>query len=573
MTPEQVARLPIRLPANRISAGFGIVALVAIAATTFFVDGLRYTVFSFLPFLLVMSVVYLRARRTATAGVLSSMSDVMFPAEDLRREFPALQAAGRFVFFDNAAGAQVPARVLAAVSDHLISRNVQRGGPYGRSREVDATIARSRESVADLVNAPSAQEIAFGLNATSFIRSISLAVGQTLGDRPEIVVSELDHEANVATWLALERSGARVVWWPVRSNARLYLEDLAPLVTRSTRLVACTLASNATGTRVDVAGAARIAHAAGAELFVDAVHYSPHGSIDVQALDCDYLVCSGYKVFGPHMGFAWCRTAAIDKLPTFREDFIPDAMPDKLEAGTYAYENVAGMDAAVSYLEDLGKRVGGAALARRAAVRAAMDAISAYERMLSAALLRVLADVPGTTVYGVADPDAVAARVPTVAFTIDGVSTETLATRFDDEQIGVRNGHMYAPRLMRRLGATDGVVRASLVHYNTVAEIERFRESLRPHPHRPHQAGVVTPFVHSRGCRHAVARPVPRPVSDSAPPRLRQQLFAGRTVDRCRGRVRRLHGVVARARLTVGDVGGGRRRPARQVRAVDRRLA
>src|SRR3954468_17398475 len=176
-----------------------------------------------------------------------SLSLHRFPVDDLRRRFPALERAAGFLFFDNAAGAQIPDRVLAAVTDHLLARNVQRGGPYRHSREVDAMIARARESVAAFVNARGADEIAFGLNATSFIRSISLAVGQTLDSRPEIVVSDLDHEANVATWLALERFGARIVWWHARvgsDGARLDAADLEPLVSGRTRLVACTMASN-----------------------------------------------------------------------------------------------------------------------------------------------------------------------------------------------------------------------------------------------------------------------------------------------------------------------------------------
>src|SRR3954470_10889690 len=229
-----------------------------------------------------------------------SLNRQSFPIDDVRRRFPALERAAGFLFFDNAAGAQIPASVLDAVTDHLLARNVQRGGPYSRSREVDAMIARARDSVAAFVNARSPDEIAFGLNATSFIRSISLAVGQTLDVRPEIVVSDLDHEANVATWLALERAGARIVWWRARVDshgARLDAADLEPLVSSRTRLVACTMASNATGSLVDAAAVARYAHAVGAEVFLDAVHYAPHGPIDVQALDCDYLVCSGYKVF------------------------------------------------------------------------------------------------------------------------------------------------------------------------------------------------------------------------------------------------------------------------------------
>ena len=404
----------------------------------------------------------------------------LFPVDDLRREFPALTQAGDFLFFDNAAGAQIPGSVLAAVTDHLVLRNVQRGGPYPRSQQVDAMIARTREAVAALVNARSPREVAFGLNATSFIRSISLAVGQTLGSRPEIVVSDLDHEANIATWLALERMGARIVWWKVRDDGRLHVADVEALVSDRTRLVACTAASNATGTRVDVAGATRVAHAAGAEVFVDAVHFAPHGSIDVQSLDCDYLVCSGYKIFSPHMGFAWCRSEAIDRLPIFREDFIPDVTPDKLEAGTYAYENVAGMEAVVEYLARLGRCFTATPEASRAVVvRAAMEAIAAYERTLAQALVDAVLSIDGAIVHGVVDRQHIVERVPTVSFTVRDIAPAAIAAALALRGVGARSGHMYAPRLMQRLKLMPGgTVRISLVHYNTLGEVSRFRDAL-----------------------------------------------------------------------------------------------
>jgi len=396
-----------------------------------------------------------------------------------------LERDAPFVFFDNAAGAQIPATVLEAVTDHLSTRNVQRGGPYRHSREVDAMIARARESVAAFVNARTADEIAFGLNATSFIRSISLAIGQTLASRPEIVVSELDHEANIATWLALERAGARIVWWRPNGAGRLHPSDLQSLLTERTRLVACTVASNATGTIVDVTDVARRAHAVGAELFLDAVHYAPHASIDVRVFDCDYLVCSGYKIFAPHMGFAWCRRESINRLPTFREDFIPDVTPDKLEAGTYAYENVAGMAAAIAYLEDIGRGylanvgVPEEGVVRSVTLRAAMHKIAEYERMLSAALLDVADGIPGVTVHGLTDRGRLQERVPTLCFTVAGREASAVAVGLAAKNVGVRSGHMYSPRLMKRLGLMPaGVVRASLVHYNTLDEIARFGDAL-----------------------------------------------------------------------------------------------
>src|SRR5712692_10176490 len=270
-----------------------------------------------------------------------------FPIDWVREQFPALNQGDGFIFFDNAAGAQAPREVLYTVYDHLLSRNVQRGGRYRHSREVDGAIANARDP----------NEVAFGMNATSFIRIVSLAIGRTLGERNEIVVTDLDHEANVATWLELERDGAAIRWWPVREDGRLHPEDLDALLTPKTRLVACTVASNAIGSTVDVAEVAKRAHAAGAEVFLDCVHYAPHGPIDVQAFGCDYLVCSGYKIFAPHMGFLWGRREALEALPTFREDFIPDEAPFKIEVGTYVYENVAGMSAAIDYLEALGKRL------------------------------------------------------------------------------------------------------------------------------------------------------------------------------------------------------------------------
>ena len=402
-----------------------------------------------------------------------------FPVDDIRQRFPSLQTAGPFIFFDNAAGAQVPGSVVDAVTDHLLHRNVQRGGPYRRSRDVDAMIASARDSVAAFVNARSSDEIAFGLNATSFIRAISLGIGYTLApadeeSRIEIVVSELDHEANIATWLALERLGARIIWWRVGDDGRLHTRELELLLGPRTRLVACTVATNATGTLVDVTSVARLAHAVGAEVFLDAVHYAPHGPIDVQGWACDYLVCSGYKVFAPHMGFAWCRRESINRLPTFREHFIPDVTPDKLEAGTYVYENVAGMAAAIGYLETLGDGP-----TRRERLSLAMTRIAEYERTLSQSLLTEIGGLRGVRVYGMTDAARLAERVPTLAFSVDGRSASFIAEALASHDIGVRSGHMYSPRLIAHLGrADDGVVRASLVHYNTVDEIARFRAAL-----------------------------------------------------------------------------------------------
>ncbi len=386
------------------------------------------------------------------------------------------------MFFDNGAGAQIPKIALDAVQDHLTHRSVQRGGRYRQSREVDEAIQRARESVAVFLNAREPEEIAFGMNATSFIRIVSVAIAETLGERREFVVSDLDHEANVATWMALEKCGAQIRWWRMREDGRLHVEDLAPVLNSRTRLVACTMASNALGSLVDVKSAAQMAHAAGAELFLDAVHYAPHGPLDVQEIDCDYLVCSGYKIFAPHMGFLYGKRAALDALPTFREDFIPDRVPMKIEVGTFVYENVAGMAAALKYLETLSDRISTSAAppARRAKLTRVMEAIRHYEASLSSEMLRCLSEIEGVTIYGIRDEGMISLRVPTICFNVRGTDPGAVATHFGQHEIGIRDGNMYSPRLLARLGIpVTGAVRASLVHYNSAEEIERFVSVLK----------------------------------------------------------------------------------------------
>ena len=404
-----------------------------------------------------------------------------FPVETIRSMFPALKKAGDFIFMDNAAGAQIPQSVLDAVTHHLVDHNVQRGGRYRHSVAVDQSVADARESVATLINAYSPAEICFGMNATSFIRLVSLGIAQMLSDRDEIIVTDMDHDANIATWLALEPAGATFKWWRMREDGNLHVDDLKPLVSERTRLVACTVTAHSIGSIVDVASVAKIAHAAGAEVFLDCVHYGPHGLIDVQAWDCDYLVCSGYKNFSPHMGFLWGRFDLLKKLPTFREDFIPDEPPYKVEAGTFIYENVAGMDAAVRYLELIGRNLAPSNnRTRRENIVAGMGAIRDYELALAREMLRVLKSV-GATIYGVADENRIDERVPTFCFNIGELSPKVVVEEMAERGIAIRDGHMYAPRLMNRLklGMDSGCLRASLVHYNTLDEIRRFEVALK----------------------------------------------------------------------------------------------
>jgi cysteine desulfurase family protein (TIGR01976 family) len=420
--------------------------------------------------------------QTVTPAKAKAIETPAFPIGEARAQFPALQPdrAGSFIFFDNAAGAQIPQSVLDAVTHHLLDHNVQRGGRYGKSRLVDQAIADARESVAVLINAADPVEVCFGLNATSFIRMVSLAIGQTLGERNEIVVTDMDHDANIATWLQLEKVGAKFLWWRMRDDGTLHAEDLNPLLSDRTRIVAFTKTAHSIGSIVDVAAAAKLAHAAGAEVFIDCVHYGPHGLIDVQAWGCDYLVCSGYKTFAPHMGFLWGKYDALKRLPTFREDFIPDEPPYKIEAGTFVYENVAGMSAAVRYLESLGQMVApGTSNSRRQDLTAAMHAIRGYEQVLAGAMIKVL-KANGAVIYGISDEDRLDGRVPTICFNIPGHTPQAIADAMDAVGIGIRDGHMYAPRLMKRLNLAmeTGCIRVSLVHYNTLDEVARFGAEL-----------------------------------------------------------------------------------------------
>ena len=411
----------------------------------------------------------------------ANRNESAFPIDTVRPMFPALQKAGEFIFFDNAAGAQIPQSVLDAVTSHLVNFNVQRGARYGRGVQMDKVIADARESVALLINARDSQEICFGMNATSFIRLVSLGIGQMLQERDEIIITDMDHDANIATWLALESAGAKFVWWRMREDGNLHVDDLRPLVNDKTRLVACTVTAHSIGSIVDVTSVGKIAHDAGAEVFLDCVHYGPHGMIDVQAWDCDYLVCSGYKNFSPHMGFLWGRFETLERLPTFREDFIPNVPPHKVEAGTFIYENVSGMDAAVKYLESIGRNFAPANnRSRRENIVAGMGKIRAYELQLAAEMLRVLKDC-GATIYGIDDAARINQRVPTFCFNVGKLSPKLVTEEMAEMQIGIRDGHMYAPRLMKRLNLSmdSGAVRLSLVHYNTMEEIHRFEKALK----------------------------------------------------------------------------------------------
>ena len=404
---------------------------------------------------------------TTAAGVAA--------VEEIRERFPALARrhnGAPVAYFDGPGGTQVPREVADAVVDYLLHHNANTHWAYPTSGETDVALAAARAAVADYLNgAP--DEVAFGANMTTLTFHLARALGRRWGAGDEVVVTELDHEANIGPWLRLEASGVKARFWKIRNpGARLETRDLEELLRSGrVRLVAMPLASNATGGVVDVAAASRLARKAGATTFVDAVHFAPHGRIDVQELGADFLAFSGYKIFGPHMGFLWGRLDALRELKPAREFFIPADPPYAFEAGTQTYEGIAGMLGAMRYL---------ASLDAEGSLPRAMDRIRSDERGLSEALLTALAVVRGLTILGESDPGRAEARVPTVSFAISGFDPARIVEHLASRGIQARDGHLYAPRLLEASGIDPktGLARVSLCHYNTREEIEKLREAL-----------------------------------------------------------------------------------------------
>jgi cysteine desulfurase family protein (TIGR01976 family) len=415
-----------------------------------------------------------------------------FDVDAVRGRFPALSRRidGRpIAFLDGPAGTQVPRECIDAMTSYLETSNANTHGVFRTSRETQALVAESRAATADFIGADDPAEIVFGPNMTTLTFAMSRSFGRLLRPRDEIVVTRLDHDANVAPWLALERErGAVVRWVDVRpDDCTLDLESLTDALTSRTRLVAVTLASNAVGTLPPVRRIADLAHAAGARLWVDAVHAGPHVAIDVAALDADFLVCSPYKFFGPHLGVLWGRRDLLDMLPPYKLRPAPDALPERFETGTGQHENVAGLLGTFRYLEWVGASqasAGGEPGAddggRRARLRAAMEVSRAHELDLIPTVIDGLCSILGLRLYGITDPARSAERCSTFAFTLAGHHPTDIARFLADRAISVWDGNYYAYELVRSLGLAEsgGMVRVGLVHYNTLDEVERLVAAL-----------------------------------------------------------------------------------------------
>jgi cysteine desulfurase family protein (TIGR01976 family) len=412
------------------------------------------------------------------------------PAPDLsvlRNQFPALgqtDESGRpFVYFDGPGGTQVPGVVIDAMADYLTRANSNVHGAFATSQRSDQDIAEAHQAMADFLNAASPDEIVFGPNMTSLTFSISRAIGRELRPGDEIVVTRLDHDANIAPWLALEEQGVVVRQADFNpADCTLNMDHLAGLINEQTRLVAVGYASNAVGTINNVRRIAAMAHAAGAWIYVDAVHYAPHGPIDVGTIDCDFLVCSAYKFFGPHVGALYGRYELLDHLHAYKVRPADDVPPHKFETGTKNHEGLAGTTAAINYLADLGAEFGAPFAdlypgfeGRRLHLKTAMATIRAYERPLAKRLIEGLNAIPGVAIYGITDPDRFDQRVPTVAFTLERYTPRQVAERLGGEGIFVWDGNYYALAVTERLGVEEsgGMVRVGIAHYNTAAEVDR----------------------------------------------------------------------------------------------------
>jgi cysteine desulfurase family protein (TIGR01976 family) len=401
----------------------------------------------------------------------------------VRSQFPALNQTVNghpAAFLDGPGGTQVPQRVIDAITDYLRRNNANTCGAYQTSRNTDAVIAGARSAMADFLGCD-AGEVVFGFNMTSLTFAMSRAIARELEAGDEIVLTYLDHDANFSPWRALEERGITIRIAEVnKSDCTLDMPDLARKINSHTKLVAVGYASNAVGTINNVREVVRLAKNAGALSYIDAVHYAPHGPIDVHALDCDFLVCSTYKFFGPHMGVLYGKREHLTRLHPYKVRANTNNIPNCWEWGTLNHECIAGITACVEYLADLGRRVTPSARNRRAAILSAYDVIQQHERALLEKLLSGLLAIPGAKVYGITDTPRLDQRCPTIAVRIEGHTPLELATKLGDRGFFTWDGNYYAINLSEQLDVEKdgGFLRIGLAHYNTPEEVDRLLSTL-----------------------------------------------------------------------------------------------
>ena len=402
----------------------------------------------------------------------------------IRAQFPALLQTVNghaAIFLDGPGGTQVPQRVIDAISHYLSRDKANSGGNYETSRRTDRMLLEARQAMADFLGCD-ADEVAFGLNMTTLTFAMSRALGRELNPSDEILLTCLDHDANFAPWKALEERGVVIRVADIHErDCTLNMADLASKINPRTRIVAVGLASNAVGTINDVNEITRLAHQVGALSYIDAVHYAPHGPIDVKAIDCDFLACSAYKFFGPHMGILYGKREHMQRLTPYKVRPASNDSPQRWETGTQNHECIAGITECVNYLADLGRGVDGGVTSRRQAILKAMQEIQSYERALAEQLIAGLLKIRGLKFYGITDSRKFAQRCPTVAVRIEGHTPAELAKRLNERGIFTWDGNYYAINLSERLSveSTGGFLRIGLAHYNSAHEVDTLLRALQ----------------------------------------------------------------------------------------------
>lgn len=401
-----------------------------------------------------------------------------------RAQFPALArrvGSHPAAFLDGPAGSQAPAMVIEAISRYLTECNANHGGVFATSVESDERLDEAHRAAADFVGAHRSDEVYFGANMTSLTFALSRALAKSWRMGDQIIVTRLDHDANVTPWVMAARdAGASVEHVAINpADCTLDLDDFQKKLNSRTRLVAVTCASNATGTINPVREIIELAHRAGSLVFLDAVHYAPHALPDVTAWNCDFLACSAYKFFGPHVGMIWGRQSLLTQLPAYKVRPATETLPGRWMTGTQNHEGITGVQAAIDYLAELGRHLDPQATHRRGALAAAYRAIRTYEEALLTRLLDGLARLPSIKVYGITDPDRYSERVATIAFRHARKRPVEVATFLAERGIFVWHGNYYALPLTEALGLEpDGMVRVGLLHYNTLDEVERLLAAL-----------------------------------------------------------------------------------------------
>lgn len=409
--------------------------------------------------------------------------------EHIRQQFPALERQA--VFLDNPGGTQISRQSLDRIVSYLMKSNANHGGAFATSIESDAILAQARAAMADFLNAARPEEIIFGANMTTLTLHMSRSISRLWQPGDEIVVTRLDHDANITPWvLAAQDRGVKVRWVNFnKEEGTLSLEEMQQALQGNPRLLAVGYASNSLGTINPLPEIIKMAHQAGAWVYVDAVQYVPHGPVDVQELGCDFLVCSAYKFFGPHAGILYGRYELLDELMAYKVRPASNEPPEKFETGTQNHEAIAGILGAIDYLNWVGEQYGAVYIekfsrdfeGRRLHLKQAMAAIRTYEFEISRAVLEVLEETPGVQLYGLTDIRRLDERVPTFSFTMQGIHPRRVAEKLANNDIFVWDGNYYALQISEQLGVEEkgGMVRVGPVHYNTVEEIYRFGEVMR----------------------------------------------------------------------------------------------